>query len=371
MDETIETLMNTPFSVLTAEAWQILEKLHFIRSDWFYAFIPLLIYLLLLSRKDQDNRNWLPVIDQKLLPYVLTGSSYRKRRYPLVLTFIAASLCITALAGPVYKKLPQPVYREQSALVILLDLSASMNTTDIKPSRLARARLELLDILDARKTGQTALVVFAADAFVVTPLTEDNATIANLVPALETGMMPAQGSNLSIALAKAVSLFTQAGIIKGDILVITDDINPRHEDTIEKVLSQGHRLSIFGIGTAEGAPIPLLDSPGGGFQLDNKGAIVISTLDSARLKKYALLGSGLYTGLDAGDKDTDKLSRLFQSNKVDDDKTGEDTADAGRNLIADTWQEEAHWLLLPLLFFAAIWARKGWLAVVLLSLIHI
>ena len=189
MDETIETLMNTPFSVLTAEAWQILEKLHFIRSDWLYAFIPLLIYLLLLSRKDQDNRNWLPVIDQKLLPYVLTGSSYRKRRYPLVLTFIAASLCITALAGPVYKKLPQPVYREQSALVILLDLSASMNTTDIKPSRLARARLELLDILDARKTGQTALVVFAADAFVVTPLTEDNATIANLVPALETGMM--------------------------------------------------------------------------------------------------------------------------------------------------------------------------------------
>ncbi len=70
----------------------------------------------------------------------------------LLLTFIAVSLCITALAGPVYKKLPQPVYREQSSLVVLLDLSQSMNATDIKPSRLARAKLELLDILKTRKT---------------------------------------------------------------------------------------------------------------------------------------------------------------------------------------------------------------------------
>lgn len=371
MDETLDRLMDTSFSTVSAEAAHIFETLHFLRGDWFYAFIPLLIYVLLISMKQQNDRSWLPVVDQKLLPYVLSGSKNRRSRYPMLLSLIAASLCITALAGPVYKKLPQPVYRDQSALVILLDLSSSMNTNDIKPSRLARARLELLDILDSRNIGQTALIVYAADAFVVTPLTEDNATIANLVPALETSMMPAQGSNLSIALAKAVSLFTQAGIISGDIVVITDDIRPRFEQTIEKVVSQGHRVSIFGIGTEEGAPIPLPGSTGGGFQLDSDGAIVIPRLDSSRLKRYALLGSGMYIDLAAGDSDTQALSTLLQSGDIDSGQAETEAEEKSRSLNADTWQEEGHWLLLPLLFFAALWARKGWLAVTLPLLVTI
>jgi len=248
----LNTIMNTPFNVVVNEALHILKDLHFIRVDWFYAFIPLMLYLIFFNNKTQSNKNWLSVIDKNLLPFVLTQSDNKRRSYPLLLIFLAASLCITALAGPVYKKLPQPVYREQSSLVVLLDLSQSMNTADIKPSRLSRAKLELLDILKTRKTGQTALIVYAADAFIVTPLTDDNATIANLVPALETDMMPAQGSNLSSALDKTISLFTQSGIVKGDILVITDDIHQGDKEAIDKVSSQGFRLSIFGIGTSEG-----------------------------------------------------------------------------------------------------------------------
>ena len=344
----------------------IMANLHFVRADWFYAFIPLILFLLLSYWKKQDDKNWLPIIDKALLPFVLTKSSGKRRRYPLFLVFIAASLCITALAGPVYKKLPQPVFREQSSLVVLLDLSQSMNATDIKPSRLIRAKLELLDILKLRKTGQTALVVYAADAFVVTPLTDDNATIANLVPALTTEMMPAQGSNLSIALAKTSELFNQAGINKGDILLITDDIHSREQASIEKIVSQGHRLSIFGIGTADGAPIPLDESMGGGFLLDRDGAIVIPRVDSSKLQRYALSGGGLYTVLDAGDSDVNKLARLFESSELAKDDREDSEENANQDLTADLWQEEGHWLLLPLLFFAALWARRGWLAIVIL-----
>lgn len=358
MNETLTTILNTPFSVIADEAVIIMNNIHFVRADWFYAFIPLILYLVLYSKKSQNNKNWLSVVDPKLLPFVLTKSGGKNRRYPLLLIFIASSLCITALAGPVYKKLPQPVYREQSSLVVLLDLSKSMNATDIRPSRLARAKLELLDILKTRKTGQTALIVYAADAFVVTPLTDDNATIANLVPSLETDMMPAQGSNLSKALAKAFSLFSQAGIIKGDILVVTDDIHSKHEITIEKVLSQGHRLSIFGIGTTEGGPIPLSNSPDGGFLLDSSGAIVIPKLRPTQLQQYALSGSGLYTSLAADDSDINKLTRLFETKDLAESKGGQD-------VNSDIWQEEGHWLLLPLLLFAALWARKGWIAILL------
>lgn len=350
--------MNESMNILINESLLILNNLHFIRADWFYAFIPLILYLIFANNKTQSNRNWFSVIDKQLLPFVLTADSNKRRRYPLLLTFIAVSLCITALAGPVYKKLPQPVYRELSSLVVLLDLSQSMNATDIKPSRLSRAKLELLDILKTRKTGQTALIVYAADAFVVTPLTDDNATIANLAPSLETDMMPAQGSNLSIALSKTAALFKQAGIFKGDILVITDDIRQRDEDAIKKIFAQGFRLSILGTGTAEGAPVPL-DS---GFLQDSNGAIVIPKLHPEKLQKYALSAGGLYTGLHADDSDINKLTQIFQSSEITQDNTIKD-------LNADIWQEEGYWLLLPLLFFAALWARKGWIAVILIFLL--
>ena len=357
LTESIETISNTPFNVIVSESSSIIDQLHFIRPDWFYAFIPLLLFLYFYSNKPQSNKNWHAVVDQRLTPFVLTNSNGKNRRYPLLLIFVAASLCITALAGPVYKKLPQPVYSEQSSLVILFDLSKSMDAADIKPTRLSRAKLKLLDILKTRKSGQTALIVYAADAFVVTPLTDDNATIANLVPALETSMMPAQGSNLSIALAKTFSLFTQAGVIRGDILVITDDVHSRDEKAIKKVVSQGHRLSIFGIGTAEGGPVPLQDSSTGGFLKDNNGAIVVPKLEAEKLQKYALTGSGTYANLKADDSDIEKFSRLFQSDDI--------TKDDEQNPSTDTWQEEGHWLLLPLLILAALWARKSWIAVTL------
>ena len=362
--------MNETIDSILTELPIALNTLHFIRADWFYAFIPLILFLVWSLKTTLDEKNWQSVIDPQLMPFVLSKAGGKRHRYPLFLTFIAASLCITALAGPVYKKLPQPVYREQSSLVVLLDLSQSMNATDIKSSRLSRAKLELLDLLKTRKTGQTALVVYAADAFVVTPLTDDNATIANLVPSLVTGMMPAQGSNLSTALAKTLSLFTQAGIINGDILVITDGIKQRDEDAIKKIASQGHKLSIFGIGTPEGSPVPLINSEQGGFLLDGSGAIVIPKLNPSTLQQYALKGRGLYTPLQANDDDTNKLAKLFESRKLE-DKNNSQSQNDNTDINADLWREEGYWLLLPLLLLSALWARRGWIAVVTIFLLGI
>ncbi|MCW8941703.1 MAG: tetratricopeptide repeat protein, partial [Gammaproteobacteria bacterium] len=95
---------------------------------------------------------------------------------------------------------------------------------------------------------------------------------------------------------------------------------------------------------------------------DRDGAIVLPRLDSSRLQSYALHGGGLYTLLQANDSDVEKLAKLFQSTEVMKD---EDSSDPN-NLSADVWQEEGHWILLPLLFFAALWARKGWIAALVL-----
>ena len=108
-----------------------------------------------------------------------------------------------ALAGPAWQRIEQPVFRADQALVIALDLSRSMDAEDIQPSRLARAKLKILGILDRREGGQTALLVYTANAYTVTPLTNDTDTVAALVNSLSTDIMPSRGSYPEVGIRRA------------------------------------------------------------------------------------------------------------------------------------------------------------------------
>lgn len=332
----------------------MMAALHFIRPLWLLAFIPLMIILLVLYRHRGSSAIWKTVCDAKLLPYILSQSHHKSSRWPLLFAALAAGLAIIAAAGPAFEKLPQPVYREQSSLVVLLDLSQSMDAGDVKPSRIERAKLKLLDILAARKAGQTALIVYAADAFTVTPLTDDSNTIANLVPTLETALMPSQGSHAYTAIEKALQLLKQAGAGSGDVLLITDDINERDRQAIETLSAQGYRLSVMGVGTKAGSPVSLR----GGFLQNSTGAIVIPKLDQQKLQQAALEGGGLYVQLQTRDADINALNKLFTSKNISDIENG---SGVNTELTADIWQEEGPWLLLLVIPLVALWARKGWL----------
>ena len=331
-----------------------MEALHFVRPMMLLGFIPLLLILLILYRHQGSSMNWKSICDAKLLPYILKQNPSKSRRLPLVLVFIAASLGIVSAAGPAFEKLAKPVYREQSTLVILMDLSQSMDARDIKPTRMERAKLKLLDILKSRKAGQTALIVYAADAFTVTPLTDDTNTIANLVATLETGLMPSQGSHAYTAIDKSIALLKQAGANNGDVLLIADDIVDRDFQSINRLTEKGHRLSILGIGTEDGGPI----SVEGGFLQNASGAIVIAKLNESKLKKAALTGGGLYARIQSDDSDINRLNNLLSSKKVKQDNEGNNDS---MELTADSWQEEGPWLLLFVIPLVALWARKGWL----------
>ncbi len=175
-------------------------EFHFIRPYWLLALIPAIAVLILLLRGKLNQGNWSQVCDAELLPFVLQDRVANQSRFSLFLAMFSSLLVIFALAGPTWEKIPAPVFRNQAALVIALDLSHSMDANDIKPSRLIRARYKINDILKQRKDGQTALLVYAGDAFTVTPLTDDNETIASQISALTTGIMPRQGSNALLAL---------------------------------------------------------------------------------------------------------------------------------------------------------------------------
>ena len=271
---------------------------HFIRPYWLIAFIPYLAILTLMLRSKLRRGNWSEICDEGLLPYLLQEKAVNQSRLPLTAGAIAAFLLIIALAGPTWERLPAPVFRNASALVIALDLSRSMDAEDIKPSRLIRARYKIADILKQRKDGQTALLVYAGAAFTVTPLTEDTETIASQLEALNTNIMPGQGSNTAEVLNKAVDLFKQAGLQKGQIILVTDEADVDKTLPAAKALD-GYTLSILGVGTVDGAPIAI---PEGGFLKDEQGTIVVAKLNENGLKTLAQAGNGVYQALTADDR---------------------------------------------------------------------
>jgi Ca-activated chloride channel family protein len=345
----------------------LMHSFHFLRPAWFLALLPLAVVLGLLWQRRRAARSWRAVVDPRLLPHLLMDGGKQRGARGVAAIALCGVLAITALAGPAWSKLQQPVFRREAALVVLLDLSRSMDATDLQPSRLQMAKFKLRDILARRKEGDTALVVYAADPFVVTPLTNDVDTIARQLSSLTTDLMPAQGSRASRAIAKAQALLQQSGAVRGDVLLISDGIDNDVLDAlhaaVKKLVAAGYRLSVLGVGTADGAPIPLAD---GGFFKDAAGAIVLPKLDEASLARLAAEGHGIYRHLAASDSDTHDLITAFDS------AWPSQQAQQVAGMKSDQWREAGPWLLLPLLPLAALAFRRGYLlllcAVVLLPM---
>ncbi|AMK77137.1 MULTISPECIES: vWA domain-containing protein, partial [Methylomonas] len=327
---------------------------HFLRPWWLLAILPAALFLILLVRHRQGRGNWSEVCDAELLPFILQDKPLQQSRGNLFGAGFAALLTIIALAGPTWQRLPGPAFRNDAALVIALDLSKSMDAADIKPSRISKARYKIADLLKQRKDGQTALLVYGGDAFTVTPLTNDTATIDSQLTALTTDIMPSPGSNTGVALNAAVALLRQAGLVKGHILLVTDGVDSDVAEQAEHWLGD-YRLSVLAVGTPEGAPIQL---QGAGFLKDSNGSIVVARLDEAALSTLAQHGRGIYQPVTANDADVENLGRLF--NSAD---TGGENLDS--NLLLQQWDEKGPWLLLLVLPWAALQFRKGLLLALL------
>ncbi len=327
------------------------EQFHFLRPLWLISFVPLFLLLVWAWQQHKNSQSWLKVVDVKLQPYVLTNADDQRSARPKWLPLIALIICVIALAGPVWKKLPQTVYKPQSALVIVLDLSRSMDAADIKPSRLTRAKLKIIDLLNARTEGQTALIVYAAQAFTVSPLTDDNDTIVALLNSLTTDIMPAQGSRMDMALSTAQDLMKQAGIQQGHILVVSDGVTLKEFNAIKKLNITRHKISLLAVGTEQGAPITLAE---GGYLKDANGQIVVAKMNRRDLLSLAQATQGVFATLRNDDEDINALLSLMSLNRFDNKTTESDKT-------FDVWYEHGSWLLLLVVPMILMVFRKGFL----------
>lgn len=333
------------------------ETFHFLRPWWLLGLLPLPLVLWRMWRYSGQAGAWQNVCDSHLLPHLLVHFGARIQRWPMSVLGIAWILAVLALAGPVWSKLPQPVYKPRQAQVIVLDLSRSMDAQDISPSRLAQAKFKLRDLLQRTTEGQTALIVFAGDVHTVSPLTDDSDTIAALVPTLSTDLMPLPGSETGAALRHAGDLLAQGGAQRGHVILITDSSDASAEIAARTLREQGHRLSVLGVGTVEGAPVPQAE---GGYLKDRQGAIVMPRLEREALQALAVTGGGVYVPLRADAADLERLTTT--SRPLPDDV--QQVLEQRR----DTWKEEGPWLVLALLPLAALAFRRGWLVVLVLGI---
>lgn len=334
-------------------------EFHFLRAGWI-VLIPIAILLIFFfKRRMLTIGNWEKLIDKRLLPYVMSRRQLSDNQYKWWLISLISVLSIIALAGPTWERIEQPSFRTDQSLVIALDLSRSMNAQDITPSRLTRAKLKILDILERRQGAQVALIVYSANAFTVTPLTSDTDTIIALINSIDTSIMPSRGSYPALAIDKGLQLLNQASVSNGEIILVTDGgITSDSFSSAQKLRDEGYRLSALGIGSMNGAPIP---KETGGFITDNTGQITISRLEVDDLKDLVEIGGGNYTSITSNDQDIDiLLSEVYSAVRESDD-----------SVTTDQWKEFGPWLLLIIVPFGSLLLRKGWVFIFLLTIMPI
>jgi len=321
--------------------WSALLQLHFLRSWWLLALPALLLVAWRLRRRAPARPTWADAVDAHLLPYLLDGVLPRDARggWTRRLVWLGALLAILALAGPAFRKQPQPLWESRRPLVVALDLSQAVQARDLPPTRLAQARAKLARLLRERTGGQVALVAFADDAFTVAPLTDDAANVALFLDALAPDVMPADGQRADRAIVWSQRLLVQAGFPRGDILLLTDHADTAAIAAATRAAAAGYRVSVLGLGTASGGVY------------ETSTGLARARLDAPSLRALALAGGGTYRALAPDDADLRALDVLAP-------------LDAGgavaRGSSSVQWRDDGGWLLpLVLLCLLPLFRRGG------------
>ncbi|MFA9453979.1 MAG: VWA domain-containing protein, partial [Candidatus Aminicenantaceae bacterium] len=249
---------------------------HFLRPMWLLTLLPVLVLYGLLLRKQSAARQWKRYIASHLLQHLMVGTARKNRVRPVNLLLPVLILAALALAGPTWLQEPLPFTEDEAPLIIALDLSFEMNTVDIQPSRLERAKQKVRDLLVERAGSRTALIAYAGSAHMILPLTEDAQILELYLDSLSPDIMPEQGKNAAEALALAEELLAQEQA-PGTILFMTNSIEEEARTAfVAHTDESGNAVMILGIGTAQGGPIPTSRNR---FRTDREGNRIISTLD--------------------------------------------------------------------------------------------
>jgi len=328
-----------------------MSRFHFLHPYWLLALPPLVALAVWFARRRGRDGAWPRLLDGELLSLLrLSESGTGRSPWPLI--GLIWTLAVLALAGPTWQRQITPAYRAPAAWIVALEVSPSMDAADVPPSRIARARYAIDDLLSAAQDARVGLVAFAGDAYTVAPLTSDVATVRNLAQPLAPSLMPESGDRLAPALEESARLLQASPGRDRQVIVLTDGFSDPARALLEaqQLHRQGIVVNVVGVGSSSGAPEP---DGNGDFVRNASGQVVMTRLDTDLLSRIATAGGGRYVPLSAM---PELVAGLHEAGSRE-----MSSGVAAPHVRLASWLNDGVWLLPPLLLLAALLARRGWI----------
>ena len=274
---------------------------------WMLFIIPILVLMRFIVWR-KHKRNLRKFGDPSLLKEMMPDVSKYRPTIKFCLLLSAITILIFMIARPQVGSKISHEKREGIEVLIALDISNSMLAQDVIPSRLEKSKLLIEDLVGHFTNDKVGLVVFAGDAFVQLPITNDYVSAKMFLQNINPSLITTQGTDLARAISLSQSCFTQREHIGRAIIVITDGED--HEggalEAAREAYKKGINVFILGVGTSKGAPIP---DGNGGYLKDNSGQTVLSALNEQMCQQVAKAGNGVYIHVDNTSDAQEKLNK--------------------------------------------------------------
>ena len=308
----------------------------------FWCLVPLIFFMVWGMRKKQQLI--LKFCGNPLLSKLVHPGVEKRHRSKTIYVVLAILFLLLALTRPRWGYQWEDLHQRGVDVIVALDVSSSMLAEDIKPNRLERAKRKISDLLDMMEGDRIGLVAFAGTSFVQCPLTLDYGAARIFLSAIDTQLIPTQGTAIGNAIKSSVKAFRTQEKKSKALILITDG-----EDQTGKALSsaksagdQGVKIYTIGIGGDIGAPLPN-PSGAGGFRKNEQGQVILSKLDETTLQEIALKTGGSYVRSVTGDIDLktiykDQIKKHIEKKELKSERR-------------KIWQERFQWFIFISLIF--------------------
>lgn len=324
----------------------MIEVLHFLRPLWLLALPAVVLVWWLVRRRDSKRADVGTFVAPHLREALTINRDARKGIRAVDGVALAMVFVSVAASGPTWSKQASPWFAETAPLVIAMEVTDSMRSNDLQPTRLDRARFKVLDLVAARTGSRTALIAYAGSAHIVVPPSVDIEVLKPFLESLDPAIMPEPGSQASNVLPLAQTLLGDEASV-GTLLFVNDGFEASDIAALADFAGRPGTPSLAAlvVGTDAGGVALLPDgSPvmaAGGGRLD-------TSIDTSLLRRAGSEANISVVRAGAGDADIRQLLRTIQSNlKHADDPDAQ-------------WLDQAWWLLWPAALLSLLWFRRGW-----------
>ena len=307
----------------------VLEHFHFLRPTWALLLIPWLAMVVVRSQQRDKQDMFGGIIAPHLLQHLRLQRFDTRWLNPKNFSLLFMVLVLLVIMGPTWRQQLSPLNQDEAALVVLLDVSSTMQQKDVQPSRLQRAKQKISDLLALRPDKKSALIVYSGTAHSVLSLTADQDILNQYLAAITPAIMPRSGKfpEYSLPLADEILRGRNA---PATIVMFSDGLGAKSGQAFESYfLTHPHQLLVVGVGSED-------EEPG------------IAPLERESLKALATDANGVYLSLTIDDADVRQLNQRIESHYTV-------TQDS-----ALPWFDSGYLLVFPAMGLFLMWFRRGW-----------